>query len=289
MSVRLFPYWFALLLAACVLVAPAIAAATTEPVVRNDYAGAWAGKQGWVYEGMQESDEPVPQREGDAWNPQDSSGFTALDYALLGASAQELGTVQNMVQMGARPGTGKAEASLGPALDLARLAVLKAPLEEWRKAISKGGADTVLPNGFTPLLWAAVFHPDGAVLRALIQAGADPKRGLPEEAGGYNVLHIVAEEGRDPQAVHLLVDAGLNVNALTNPQMMGMTALMLAVRRNQEPGVIKALLERGADTEVRDTQGKRAWEGLRPEREAWLKKAGFGWLWDSAARQQRTK
>ena len=280
MSVRLFFSCSLLLLAACLLGAPGMAA-VTKSTAHRDYTEAWADKQGWVYEGMQESDDPVAQRESDAWNPQDCSGFTALDYALLGASAQELGTVWSMVQMGARPGTGKAAAGLATALDLARLAVLKAP--------SKGGADTVLPNGFTPLLWTAVFHPDGAVLRALIQAGADPKRGLPEEAGGYNVLHIVAEEGRDPQAVHLLVDAGLNVNALTNPQMMGMTALMLAVRRNQEPGVIKALLERGADTEVRDSQGQRAWEGLRPEREAWLKKAGFGWLWDSAARQQRTK
>lgn len=289
MSVRLFPCCFALLLAACVLGASFIAAATTEPMVRKDYVGAWAGKQGWVYEGIQESDEPVPQREGAAWNPQDSSGFTALDYALLGASAQELGTVQSMVQMGARPGTGKAEAYLDPALHLARLAVLKAPLEQWRKGIDRGGASKVLPNGFTPLLWAAVFHPDGAVLRALIQAGADPKRGLPEEAGGYNVLHIVAEKGRDPQAVHVLMDAGLAVDALSNPQMMGETPLMLAVRRNPNPEVIKALLERGANTEVRDTQGQRAWEGLWPERETWLKKAGFGWLWDSAARQQRMK
>lgn len=99
----------------------------------------------------------------------------------------------------------------------------------------------------------------------------------------------MAEQGEDPQAVHLLVDTGLDVNALTNPQMMGETALMLAVRRSPSPEVIKALLERGADTEVRDTQGQRAWEGLRPEREAWLKKSGFGWLWDNSARQQRTK
>ena len=174
-------------------------------------------------------------------------------------------------------------------MNLARLAVLKAPLEEWHRDISRGGANKVLPNGFTPLLWAAVFHPDASVLRALIQGGADPKRGLPAEAGGYSVLHLVAEQGQDPQAVHVLIDAGLNVNALTNPQMMGMTALMLAVRRNPEPGVIKALLERGANTEVQDSQGQRAWEGLRPEREAWLKYAGFGWLWDSAERQKRAK
>lgn len=287
MSVRLFPYCFALLLAAFVLGASGSAAASTESRGFNDYVEAWVNKQGWVYEGMQESDEPVPQREGDAWNQQDSSGFTVLDYALLGASAQELGTVQAMVQRGARPGTGKAEAYLGPALNLARLAVLKAPLEEWHRDISRGGANKVLPNGFTPLLWAAVFHPDASVLRALIKGGADPKRGLPEEAGAHNVLHIVAERGGDPQAVHALLNMGLNVNALTNPQMMGETPLMLAVRRNHNPEVIKALLERGADTEVRDTQGQRAWEGLRPEREAWLKDAGFGWLWDSAARQKR--
>lgn len=288
MAIRLFPSCLALLLAACLLSAPDIATAASSTAHR-DYTEAWAGKQGWVYEGMQESDDPTDEREGDAWNPQDSFGFTALDYALLGASAHELGTVQNMVQLGARPGTGKAAAGLASALDLARLAVLKAPLEQWRKAIGKGGADKVLPNGFTPLLWAAVFHPDASVLRALIQAGADPKRGMPAEAGGFNLLHIVAEQSQDPQAVHVLIDAGLSVNALTNPQMMGMTALMLAVRRNPNPDVITALLERGANTEVRDSQGQRAWEGLRPEREAWLKQAGFGWLWNSAARQQRTK
>ena len=288
MTIRLFPSCLALLLAACLLSAPDIAMAASSTAHR-DYTEAWADKQGWVYEGMQESDDPVDQREGDAWNQQDNFGFTALDYALLGASAQELGTVQNMVQLGARPGIGKAEAYLDPALHLARLAVLKAPLEQWRKGIDRGGASKVLPNGFTPLLWTAVFHPDASVLRALIQGGADPKRGLPAEAGGYSVLHLVAEQGQDPQAVHVLIDAGLNVNALTNPQMMGMTALMLAVRRSPSPEVIKALLERGANTEVQDSQGQRAWEGLRPEREAWLQKAGFGWLWDSTARQKRTK
>ena len=289
MSIRLFPYCFVLLLAAFAPGVPGIAAATTEFMVLNDYAQAWADKQEWVYEGMQESDDPVPQREGDAWNQEDSSGLTALDYALLGASAQELGTVQAMVQRGAHPGTGKADAYLGPTLTLARLAVLKAPLEEWQKAIEIGGAKQILPNNFTPLLWAAVFQPDAAVLNALIKGGADPKKRLPDEAGAYNILHIVAEQGTDPKAVQILIDAGLNVNALTNPQMMGETPLMLAVRRNQNPEVIKALLERGADTEVRDTQGQRAWEGLRPEREAWLKYAGFGWLWDSAERQKRAK
>ena len=259
MSVRLFPYCFILLLAAFALGAPGTAAANAKFPDHNDYVQAWADKQAWVYEGMQESDEPVPQREGDAWNQEDSSGLTALDYALLGASAQELGTVQAMVQRGAHPGTGKADAYLGPTLTLARLAVLKAPLEEWQKAIEIGGAKQIL------------------------------KKRLPDEAGAYNILHIVAEQGTDPKAVQILIDAGLNVNALTNPQMMGETPLMLAVRRNQNPEVIKALLERGADTEVRDTQGQRAWEGLRPEREAWLKYAGFGWLWDSAERQKRAK
>ena len=289
MSVRLFPYCFVLLLAAFAPGVPGIAAATTEFMVLNDYAQAWADKQEWVYEGMQESDEPVPHREGDAWNQEDSSGLTVLDYALLGASAQELGAVQSMVQLGARPGTGKAEAYLGPTLNLARLAVRKAPLEEWRSTINFGGTNKILPNGFTPLLWAAVFQPDASVLHALIKGGADPKKGLPEEAGGQNILHIVAEQGWDPQAVHILIDAGLDVDAVTNPQMMGETPFMVAVRRNQNPQVIKALLERGADTEVRDSQGQRAWEGLWPEREAWLKDAGLGWLWDNAARQKRAK
>ena len=171
MSIRLFPYCFVLLLAAFAPGVPGIAAATTEFLVLNDYAQAWADKQEWVYEGMQESDEPVPHREGDAWNQEDSSGLTVLDYALLGASAQELGAVQYMVQLGARPGTGKAEAYLGPTLNLARLAVRKAPLEEWRSTINFGGTNEILPNGFTPLLWAAVFQPDASVLHALIKGG----------------------------------------------------------------------------------------------------------------------
>lgn len=289
MSVRLLKYCCVLFLVAFAMGAPGTVVANTVPQRYNDYVGAWADKQEWVYEGMQESDDPVPQREGDAWNQEDSSGFTALDYALLGASAQELGSVQNMVQLGARPGTGKAEAYLGPTLNLARLAVLKAPMDEWRRAINHGGANKILPNNFTPLLWAAVFQPEASVLNALIKGGADPKKGLPEAAGAYSILHIVAEHGEDPQAVHVLIEHGLDVDAVTNPRMMGETPLMLAIRRNQNPEVVKALLERGADTEVRDTQGQRAWEGLEPEREAWLKNAGLGWLWDSAERQKRAK
>lgn len=276
-----------ILLAVCLFSMPKTAAA--ENTAAKDYRQAWADLQGWVYEGMQESDDPVDQREGDAWNKEDRAGLTALDYALLGASAHELGTVHYMAELGARPGTGNAEANLGPALNLARLAVLKAPLEEWQKAIELGGADQVLPNGFTPLLWAAVFQPDAKVLQALIQNGADPKTKLPDEAGGQNLLHIAAEDTTDPQTIHVLIDAGLDVNAITNPQMTGSTAFMAAVRNNGNPEVIKALLERGANTEIRSTQGRRAWEGLWPERETWLKEAGFGWLWDDAARQKQAK
>lgn len=283
---RLISYCF-ILLTACLFVIPKTAGAENTAV--RDYTQAWVDLQGWVYEGMQESDDPVDQREGDAWNKEDSSGLTALDYALLGASAYELGTVHYMADLGARPGTGNAEANLGPALNLARLAVFKAPLEEWQKAIELGGAKQVLPNGFTPLLWAAVFQPDAEILKALIKSGADPKIKLPDEAGGQNLLHIVAEQGNDPQTIHVLIDAGLDVNALTNPQMTGTTAFMAAVRNNGSPEVIKALLERGANTEIRSTQGQRAWENLWPEREAWLKEAGFGWLWDDSARQKRAK
>ena len=74
-------------------------AAVTKSTAHRDYTEAWADKQGWVYEGMQESDDPVAQRESDAWNPQDCSGFTALDYALLGASAQELDSVVKLKSM----------------------------------------------------------------------------------------------------------------------------------------------------------------------------------------------
>lgn len=277
-----------IILAVCIL-SMSKKASAIEIMADRNYVQDWVNLQPWIYEGMQESDDPVAQREGDAWNKEDSSGLTALDYALLGASAYELGTVCSMVDLGARPGTGNADADLGPALNLARLAVLKAPLEEWQKAINIGGADQTLPNNFTPLLWAAVFQPDAAILQALIKCGADPKIKLPDEVGGQNLLHIVAEDSTDPQAIHILINAGLGVNALTNPQMMGVTPFMLAVRRNTNPEVIKVLLERGANLQIIDSQGQRAWEGLRPEREAWLKEAGFGWLWDDTARQKTKK
>ncbi len=85
-----------LLLLGAVLVASQAWAGTPLPLPPTDYVKGWETVQGWIYEGMQESDEPVPQREGEAWNKTDPHGLTVLDYALAGASPQELGTVTYM-------------------------------------------------------------------------------------------------------------------------------------------------------------------------------------------------
>lgn len=94
-------------------------------------------------------------------------------------------------------------------------------------------------GSYTPLALAA-RNGHGAVVKALLGAGADPKAA---SASGATPLMLAAASG-DVTAVRALIDAGADVNA--REKAMGQTALMFAAAFNRV-GAIEALLGAGAD------------------------------------------
>ena len=97
--------------------------------------------------------------------------------------------------------------------------------------------------GATPL-WAACANRHGDAVKRLLEASADPNHGL---RSGETPLIRCAHTG-DSLAVRSLIAHGANIDA-AEPER-GQTALMRAVA-NQHPDVTQALLEAGADLNVR--------------------------------------
>jgi ankyrin repeat protein len=131
-------------------------------------------------------------------------------------------------------------------------------------------------NGVTPLMIAA-YHRDLAAVRLLLSKGAnvnavakaplllqgpDPKSGPVGLSSVTALLGAVA--GGPVDLVKALLDAGADVNATDG---RGMTPLMLASARTaQDGGVIRLLLERGANVAVQSKAGETAAD--------WARKAG---------------
>jgi ankyrin repeat protein len=122
--------------------------------------------------------------------------------------------------------------------------------------------DGTLGAGATPLMRAAKSG-DVAIVRLLLDAGADPKATL---ANGNNVLMLAAglgwrdgspaapsyDQGTPDEAVatiELLLSLGLDINA-TNTN--GDTALHAAVSGRASPEIVQALVERGAKLDVQN-------------------------------------
>ena len=123
------------------------------------------------------------------------------------------------------------------------------------------GTDTVLTTGSTPLLRAAKAA-DLAAMRLLLAKGADPA--LTTRAG-VNSLMMAAGVGTKEedttgrsktesdtiQAITILLDAGLDINAVDNT---GRTALHGAALQGYDR-VVRFLAERGATLDVKDQRG----------------------------------
>jgi uncharacterized protein len=125
------------------------------------------------------------------------------------------------------------------------------------------GATLNFGKGATPLMRAARTN-DVASMRLLLDWGADPWATLSD---GTTLLMIAAGQGLGPlrgegprirvpteegafQAVQLLLDLGLPVNATNNA---GNTALHAAISRGDR--VVKLLAERGADLQAKNNAG----------------------------------
>jgi uncharacterized protein len=100
-------------------------------------------------------------------------------------------------------------------------------------------------GGSTPLLFAARTG-DAASARILIDAGANPNDALPD---GTSALVLAAHSGQTEVGI-LLLEKGANPDAAD----AGYTALHAAVLRS-DLGLVKALLARGANPNIRMTKG----------------------------------
>jgi ankyrin repeat protein len=101
--------------------------------------------------------------------------------------------------------------------------------------------------GVTPL-WVACTNGNASIIERLIKAGADPNAANPE---GETPLMTAARTGR-VEAVRMLLVHGAKVDA--KEQWRSQTALMWAAAENNA-GVVKALVEAGADVSTRTSSG----------------------------------
>jgi len=104
---------------------------------------------------------------------------------------------------------------------------------------------TVHRGGSTPLLFAARSGDAGSA-RVLLAAGANPNDALPD---GTSALVLAAHSGQGEVGA-LLLEKGANPNSVD----AGYTALHAAVLRSDR-NLVKALLARGADPDIRMVKG----------------------------------
>lgn len=109
----------------------------------------------------------------------------------------------------------------------------------------------------TPLMEAIVNHAPPAVVQTLIDAGADAMASGPQ---GVTILMEAAAFATNPEVLRILVRGGALVDQ-TVPST-GMTPLMIACLRSGDPRIVEALLDLGAQPELKNNYGATALDYL---------------------------
>ena len=179
-------------------------------------------------------------------NARCAEGKTALMCALMWAQPA---TIRQLLDLGADVRMKDEDGSTA-----LMLAAEESSVEVVAMLVEAGAkVDATNAEGKSALMWAAKFARPAAV-RLLLDQGADVRM---KDKAGSTVLMIAAqgysEESR-VEVVAMLVEAGAKVNARGAE---GKTALMCAAMESM-PGVVRQLLDLGADAQLKDKAGKWA-------------------------------
>ena len=109
--------------------------------------------------------------------------------------------------------------------------------------------------GMTPLMRAAQYNENPAVITTLLNAGAKLDD---RDEDGVTPLILAASFNKNPEVITTLLNAGAKLD--DRDELFGRTALMWAAKYNENPDVITALLNAGADAKAKSIEGKTAFD-----------------------------
>ena len=112
------------------------------------------------------------------------------------------------------------------------------------------GADpnTAVENGPSLIHMAAGFLTDPAIVKGLIEAGADANARI-ADGRGISLLHAAARWNANPDVIGMLLGVGADLRYRAGP--VEFTALHIAARFNPNPAIARRLLDAGADPNAR--------------------------------------
>lgn len=108
-------------------------------------------------------------------------------------------------------------------------------------------------NGETPLILVCENTNSTAFLKALLERGANPNV---KNKQGKTAIHLLARSYGGGNMIRLLAEYGV---VLDEKNELGQTPLIIAVEQNN-PDSLKALLELGADKNIRDAKGDKPYD-----------------------------